>query len=46
MKGNTPNLAEIKEKVSKAAKEIYEQDGWTFEFSKGGIMPSNELDML
>ena len=46
MKSHTSNLAEIKEKLPKAKKEEYSQNGWKFEFQKGGIMPSSELDML
>ncbi|KAL4492011.1 hypothetical protein ABPG72_008432 [Tetrahymena utriculariae] len=46
MKPANSNLAEIKEKLPKATKESYEQNGWKFEFQKGGIMPSDQLDQL
>lgn len=47
MKGtHTSNLEEIKKKLPKPQLEFHEQNGWRFEFVKGGIMPSEGLDML
>ncbi|EGR33576.1 tip41-like family protein, putative [Ichthyophthirius multifiliis] len=40
------NLHEIKQKLPKAKKEEYQQNNWLFQFQKGGIAPSDELDML